>query len=169
MDIRVTLSIEKRMYKGKSYAYRMLRWFGSDGVRHGQSLGRADKISKRQADLLRHEKERELVAQPGRRDMSRSPELGPFLDGYLADRKGELRAGPLELHQQTARYLVGHFGEKQRLDGITRADARTFKTAIRAGVNTPAAKLFSRYSSATNRPCCSSGRHRTARACWRRM
>ena len=90
-------------------------------------------MSRRQAEKLRQAKQNELEAQPGRRDVTRSPELGPFIDGYLASRKGELRPGTLELHQQTGRYLVGYFGEKRRIDAITRADARAFKTALGEG------------------------------------
>jgi integrase len=133
MDISVTLNSETRHHKGKSYRYWFLRWSGSDGRRRKKCLGRVDEISKRQAEKLRQAKQNELEAQPGRRDMTRSPELGPFLERYYASRKGELRPGTMELHQQTGCYLLGFFGERRRLDSITRADARAFKTALTNG------------------------------------
>src|SRR4051794_8206637 len=133
MDISVTLNSEMRQHNGKKYHYWFLRWSGSDGKRRKKCLGRVDDMSKRQAEKLRQAKQNELEQQPGRRDVTRSPELSPFLDNYYAARKGELRAGTLELHQQTGRYLVGFFGEKRRLDSITRADARAFKTALASG------------------------------------
>ncbi len=64
---------------------------------------------------------------------SRGPQLGPFLKKYYADRRTELASGTLVLHQQTGRYLVGFFGEQRRLDSISRADARGFKTALANG------------------------------------
>jgi integrase len=133
VSISVTLHEHKRTYKGKSYTYWLLRWMGTDGVRHGQSLGRKDQMSKRQAEKLRQTKQNELDANPGRRDVSRGPELGTFLENYYAARKAELAAGTLELHQQTGRYLVEFFGEQRRLDSIGRAEARAFKTALAEG------------------------------------
>jgi len=133
VDISVTLGPESREYKGKRTAYWFLRWYGSDGGRHKKCIGRVDELSKRQAEKLRQAKQNELEAQPGRRDVTRCPELGTFLEGYYAARKGELKPGTMELHRQTGLYLIGHFGEKRRLDGITRADARAFKTALGEG------------------------------------
>src|SRR5262249_57324365 len=78
-------------------------------------------------------KQNELEANPGRRDVARSPELGIFLETYYAARKGELSEGTLELHELTGRYLVAFFGEGRRLDAIGRAEARAFKTALAEG------------------------------------
>jgi integrase len=133
VDISVTLNKESRAYNGKAYAYWFLRWHDSDGKRRKKCLGRVDELSKRQAEKLRQAKQNELEANPGRRDVTRSPELQPFLDGYYAARRCELRPGTMELHRQTGRYLVGYFGERRRLDSITRADARAFKTALAEG------------------------------------
>src|SRR5262249_52615142 len=87
-------------------------------------------LSKRKAEKLRRKKEAELANNPGRRDVSRSPELGQFLKDYLAARKSELASGSHELHVQTARYLEGFFGSHRRLETINRAEARAFKTAL---------------------------------------
>ena len=130
MDVAVTLSKQARKYNGRTYQYWYIRWYGSDGRRRGKSLGRTDRMSERQARKLCQQKEMELRASPGRRDVSRSPLLGEFVKRYLEGRRNELAAGTLELHERTGRYLVAHFGEARRLDGISRADARAFKTAL---------------------------------------
>ena len=130
MDIEVILSKQARKYKARTYHYWYMRWCGSDGKRRGKSLGRTDKMSERQARKLCQQKEIELRANPGRRDVSRSPLLGEFVKRYLDDRKNELAAGTLELHERTGRYLVAHFGENRRMDSISRVDARAFKTAL---------------------------------------
>ena len=117
---------------GKRYTYYQLRWYGADGSRYSHDIGRADELSKRQAEKMRLAKELELRERPGLRSPGRTPSLAAFLDTYLASRKSELAQGTLELHEQTARYLKGFFGEERRLDQITRYDAREFKTALAA-------------------------------------
>jgi len=133
MRTTVTLSKQKSEKGGKSYSYWVLRWFGADGKRRGQQIGKIGEMSKRQAEKRRQEKENELQANPGRRNVSRSPEFARFLEQYYADRRTELSSGTLELHQLTGRYLVGFFGELRRLDAISRADARAFRTALADG------------------------------------
>jgi hypothetical protein len=53
-----------------------LRWFGADGKRYSQSLGRTDKFSKRQAEKARQAKELELQHKPGLRSPGQLPWLG---------------------------------------------------------------------------------------------
>ncbi len=88
--IRVSLSKHKRKAKtGKTYMYWYLRWFSSDGTQRDHSIGRVDganKLSKRQAELLRSRKEQELNEHPGRCDVSRAPVLSEFLETYLVSR-----------------------------------------------------------------------------------
>ena len=130
MISEVTLSKVMRTVKGKTYAYWFLIWYDSDGKRRTKSLGCAGDLSKRRADKQRQAKQNELNANPRRRDADRSPELGTYIEGYLASRKGELAKGTLELHGQTGRYLVVFFGASKQLDTISRADARDFQTAL---------------------------------------
>jgi integrase len=133
MQTSVTLSKQTTRSDRKTYRYWVLRWFASDGRRRSQHLGKTTEMSRRQAEKKRREKEAELGANPGRRDVSRSPALGPFLEQYYANRRTELGPDTLELHRQTGRYLVGYFGGQRRLDSISRADARAFKTALAGG------------------------------------
>src|ERR1051325_7668621 len=133
MQTSVTLSEQKSKKGRKVYSYWVLRWFGADGKRRGEQIGKVGEMSRRQAEKRRREKENELRANPGRRDVSRSPELARFLEQYYADRRTELASGTLELHQLTGRYLLGFFGTHRRLDAIGRADARAFKTALADG------------------------------------
>lgn len=134
--IKVSLSRHRVRGSGKVYGYWCLRWFGSDGRQRGHSIGRLDganKISKRQAELIRSRKEHEINQNPGRRDIGRAYKLGTFLDNYLALRANELAPGTLELHKLTARYLSAYFGENQPISRITRASARAFKAALANG------------------------------------
>jgi hypothetical protein len=56
----------------KTYCYRVLRWLGSDDLRRSTQLGQIAGMSERQAEKQRGEREAELWAKPGRRDVSRS-------------------------------------------------------------------------------------------------
>ncbi|GMU82468.1 MAG: hypothetical protein AMXMBFR47_23390 [Planctomycetota bacterium] len=127
----VTLTTHSaRAATGKRYAYYQLRWFGADGKRYSQNLGRVGELSKRQAEKLRQEKELELRQRPGLRSPGQIPGLKAFSDQYIESRKSDLAVGSIELYAQTIRYLIGHFGEERRIDQITRYDAREFKTLL---------------------------------------
>ena len=119
--------------KDSTYVYWYLRWFGSDGKYHGKSIGRVGKLSKRHAEKLRQQKQIELAERPERRNISRACILSEYLNSYFDSRKSELADGTYRLHQYTARYLLVFFGEGRRIDQISRADARAFKTALANG------------------------------------
>jgi integrase len=124
-------TIRKR--DGKKYVYWVVRWYTPDGKRNSEVLGRTDQMSKRQADKRRQMKEGELLAHPGRRNVSRGPELERFLECYYQARRTELSPGTLDLHRNTGQYLTAYFGGRRRLDEITRQAARAFKTSLAGG------------------------------------
>jgi len=130
----VTLSRQTtKKPNGRKYSYWVLRWFGPDGKQRGKSIGSTQALSKRHAEKIRRAKEIELVTRPERRGVSRTPLLSDFVKGYVQARQTEVAAGTLALHEQTGRYLAGFFGAGRRLDQISRAEARTFKTALAGG------------------------------------
>ena len=98
--------IEKTKIKTpkKVYEYWTLRWKGADGTDHGTSIGRTNKMSRRQAEKIRQEKQLEFATQPSRRSVKRAPYLEQYLDSYYQARQSELAPGTLELHRQTGRY-----------------------------------------------------------------
>ena len=118
---------------GGSYEYWVLRWYDVLGKYRGKTLGRADRISKRQAQKFQRAKVSELETNPGRRNVSRSKRLGGYLADYLKNRKTELRPGTFELHEISVRYLKAYFGETVPLEAIDRSQARAFKAALANG------------------------------------
>lgn len=132
MHATVTLHEHRRTYKNKTYTYWVLRWRDGDGRRRNQSLGTTDEISKRQAEKLRVQKQLEFEAKPTLR-LNSGTTLGELLTYYVRNRRKDLRDGTIELHEQTARYLTGYFGEERRIGTITAADARLFKTELANG------------------------------------
>ncbi len=134
MHRRVTIATQTtKAADGTIYRYWQLRWYGMDGTRYSESIGRSDKVSKRQVEKRRVAKEMELQGSPRKRTPSRTPTLADFTDAYLEARKGELATGSVELHEMTIRYLKAQFGDERRIDTITRFDARAFKTALAKG------------------------------------
>ena len=134
MHRRVTIATQKtKSADGTVYRYWQLRWYGVDGTRYSESIGRVDKVSKRQAEKRRVAKEMELRGSPSRVTPSRVPTLADFSDSYLEARKREVAAGTVELHEMTIRYLKAQFSDDRRIDTITRFDARSFKTALAQG------------------------------------
>jgi integrase len=129
---REAVNLTKQTVKAESgkYTYWYLRWFGTDGKFHGKSIGRIDKISRRQAEKLKRQKENELSEHPGRRNVKASYSLSTFCQQYLGARKSELTFGTLQLHEQTVKYLLAYFGSDKRIDQISRAGARAFKTTL---------------------------------------
>jgi len=125
--------ITKTKSNGMSYSYWVLRWFATNGKWCSKSLGPVNKLSKRQAEKLRSQKQTELQSSPGRRNVTGAPTIKDYLEQYYANRRLELASGTLELHMQTGRYLKGFFGENTRLGNIQRADARAFKAALANG------------------------------------
>ncbi len=118
---------------GRVYEYWVLRWFAINGKQRSQSIGRVGKMSKRQAEKMRRQKQAELDRNPGRRNVSAAPSLGEYLQLYFQNRQSELAPGTIALHEHTAKYLKGFLGEARRLDAVQRADARAFKAALAAG------------------------------------
>lgn len=129
----VLTSIARKKPSGRKYTYWVLRWLDTVGRWRSKSLGPADRLSKRQAEKLRRQKQVELDRNPARRNVPKAPTLGEFLEAYYVVRQAELAPGTLELHRQTGRYLVGFFGENQRLDAVARTDARAFRAALASG------------------------------------
>jgi integrase len=129
----VNLVKQKVKTKKDTYEYWYVRWFGTDGKYHGKSIGRVDRMSRRQAEKIRQQKVIELMEHPGRRNVSRAFRLSEYIQLYFNSRKTELASGTIVLHQMTTRYLLGFFGENRRIDQISRTDARAFKAALANG------------------------------------
>jgi len=134
MSIRdfIAVDLKKRTVKGK-YTYYFLYWSDSNGKPRRKSLGNVNKISRRQARVLRVRREQELNRHPAGHDASIAPTLSEFSKKYVESRKTELAPGTLDLHRQTIKYLLAYFGTNQRIDEIAKAQTRAFKTNLANG------------------------------------
>lgn len=131
---REAVSIEKRNVKLKSgiISYWYMRWYGTDGKYCSKSIGRTDKISKRQARKIAQAKQQEFENAPARRDKAKECTLKEYTDLYFKMREHELRPKTIEIHRQAANYLLEYFGPRKKLQNITRSNARAFQAAMAA-------------------------------------
>ena len=108
-------------------------YYDACGRRRARSLGRKDKLSRRQAKVQCDRLAAELQRCPASASGMRAPRLGEFLDSYLKSRT-DLRPATLYLQELTSRYLKLHFGADIRIDRITRAGASEWRSALARGV-----------------------------------
>jgi len=114
---------------GKAF-YWYLRYYDNAGKYKGESIGRTDKVSKRQAKKIQQQKIREFEQQPGRRGRDRNVKLSDFIEHYFDVRETELADKSLELHRNAAGYLMEYFGKGKHLERISKANARAFQAAM---------------------------------------
>jgi hypothetical protein len=123
----------------------MLRWYGTDGKRYGETLGEVGKVTKREVSGVRREKQSKLDCKLEKPDKPKQMTLSEFHPYYLDRRRrgdagrGHLRGFPklapktiLE-HDMALRYLIQHFGPKKVISKITTRTAVEFVDALEAG------------------------------------
>jgi integrase len=100
------------------------------GKRRKKGLGPKSELSKRQARKRCQTLANELSRNPSL--AAKAPALGAFIDRYVAGRT-DLKKSTRYLYRLAGRYLTSYFSEEVRIDCITRARARDWRTAMRAG------------------------------------
>ena len=144
-----------RVRNGRNVVW-MLRWT-SGRKRCGETLGRVDQLSKREAVFRQRAKQADFAKgtqSPNRPDRMT---LRQFIADYpdrrrqAGDGKGYLRQAPklsektITDHLMSLRYLVSFFGDAKPIDRITLADASEFVDAL-AGGKLGGARKKSRHS-----------------------
>jgi integrase len=134
MDESITVRLQTTRAKG--HEYWVLRWYdGETGKRRGETVGRVDKITKPKAERRRARKEVDLEverATAGR--TGTAPTLAEWCQQFMELKRSEQIAKSTERSYEFAiRILKQHFGERRRLDRITRNDAKLFAAAVRNG------------------------------------
>lgn len=131
--MKIQLAQDKKRDKdGNIVKYWCCRWVDGAGKRRSKSLGRMDKLSKREAKKIVLKMETEFDRQPGRKNAQRM-RLKEYLDTYFSLRKDELAAASLTRYRDTGRYLLHYFGEGRQIDSISPQDAARFRAELSAG------------------------------------
>ena len=133
---------------GEKTKYRhawMLRWYSTNGKHHAITVGDCKKVTKREAERARRDKQSKLDCSVESPDKPTKMALKDFRPYYIDRRRqgengrGYLRGSPCLLettvvdHDMVLRYRIEHFGERQAIGGIKQAGAVAFVDALAAG------------------------------------
>jgi len=138
-EIRVWLTTNRyRRRTGGLTIYWLARWDVA-GKQRGKVIGyqlppprnrHKPTMSRREAERLCRELERELNADPARALAGRSPTLGAYIALHLADRASRVRPRTLTNDRTALQALVSRFGAHRRLDSIHPAEIRAWRAAL---------------------------------------
>jgi len=108
----------------------MAFWTDVNGKLRSKTLGHTDRVSRRQAKVLRDRLVVDLDLKPQR--PVRSPKLIEFVRRYL-DSRTDIAGSTRREHETTCRYLCAFFGDDMRIDRITRMMAADWRSALARG------------------------------------
>ena len=98
---KVTLhKVSRPRPRGRPRHVWMLRWYGTDGKRYGETLGEVGKVTKREVSAVRREKQSKFDCKLERPDKPKQMTLSEFHPYYLDRRqrgdagRGHLRGFP---------------------------------------------------------------------------
>ncbi|MCH7567410.1 MAG: hypothetical protein IH787_07125, partial [Nitrospirae bacterium] len=78
---KITLhKVNRERPRGSPRKVWMLRWYGTDGTRHGETFGDCRRVSKRDAEAVRRDKQSKMDCGIVRPDKPRRLGLDEFLD-----------------------------------------------------------------------------------------
>ena len=120
----ITVELHKRkatLASGKAATYWTLRWYGSDGRRYSQSVGRTDKITKSAAEAKRREKEAMINSGQVSRDKPRDITLEQFIAYDLEASRLDLKRSSLESIRHAGAHATAALGPHVLLSKITKA------------------------------------------------
>lgn len=100
------------------------------GRRRKKGLGPKSELSRRQARKRCQVLANDLTRNPSL--AAKAPSLGAFVERYVAGRT-DVKEATRYLYRLAGRYLAAYFGHGLRIDRITRAMARNWRTALKAG------------------------------------
>jgi len=106
--------------------YWQASYYDSTGKRKGKTLGPKSEMSKAAAKRAAGELAEQLAREPGRREVGRAPQLGPWLESYFKLRT-DLSDASIVNHRSAATRLREFFGDETRMDKITRARAEEWR------------------------------------------
>jgi integrase len=117
--------------------YWQAAWTDCDGKRQREGIGPKSEISERQARKRCQALANELSETAGKK-RGEAPRLVDFIKRCV-DGRANLSKGSRYLYDLAGRFLRAHFGDDVRIDRITRAGARDWRTALAKGEVQPIA------------------------------
>jgi len=127
------VQLNKRRVKlknGSVVVYWTLRWPGTTGKWHSESVGKVGEMTKAQAETLRREKEGSMNMGLVRRDRPRDITLKEYLDLDYERIKPDLKLNTIEGHKHAGAHAMQALGESIRMSAIGRVQIARIKTYL---------------------------------------
>ena len=131
MTIKVEL--HKRNVKlpsGGKAQYWTLRWWGTDGRRFSESLGRVGEVTKNEAETARREKEQAIGGGRIKRDRPREVALSAFEELDRQTIRGTVKLHTVESIKHSAAHALKAWGGTTKLTSIGRGHVGRLKTYL---------------------------------------
>lgn len=127
------VQLNKRRVKlkdGSVVVYWTLRWPGTTGKWHSESVGKVGQMTKAQAETLRRDKEGSMNMGLVRRDRPRDMTLKEYLDLDCERIKPDLKLNTIEGHKHAGAHAKQALGEDIRMSAIGRVQIARIKTYL---------------------------------------
>lgn len=131
MDCRVEL--HKRTVKyptGPKVVYWTLRWWGGDGKRYSESIGKVGELTKAEAETKRREKEIAIGSGRIKRNRPQPMTLGEFFVHDAETVRGTVKPNTVESMKHSAAHARAAWGEHTRLPSLSSAHVGRLKTHL---------------------------------------
>jgi integrase len=131
MNIKVEL--HKRNVKlpsGGKAQYWTLRWWGTDGRRFSESIGRIGEVTKSEAESARREKEQLIGGGRIKRNRPRETTLAEFVELDREAVRGTVKLNTVESIKHSAAHAVKAWGETIKLTSIGRGHVGRLKAYL---------------------------------------
>ncbi|MFG0252074.1 MAG: hypothetical protein ACF8NJ_04285, partial [Phycisphaerales bacterium JB038] len=131
--MRCRVELHKRTVRyanGVKVQYWTLRWYGANGKRYSDSIGKVKDITKSKAERLRREKEEAINTGQILRDKPRPITLKELIKYDKAALKTDVRPATLREIDIAGAHALAAWGGDVRLDRLSRADVGRLKSHL---------------------------------------
>ena len=138
------VELHKRTVKypsGKKAVYWTLRWWGTDGKRYSESIGKVGEMTKNEADTARRAKEAAIGTGQVRRDRPREMTLSAFITHDEEVVKADLKPATLQENRIAGGHAVEALGGDTKLVNIGPAQVGRLKHYLLNDANVAPATL----------------------------
>jgi len=137
MTMKVELHKRSVKLKERAVQYWTLRWWGTDGKRYSESIGRVGDVTKHEAERMRREKEQAIGGGKLKRNRPREVTLAEFIKLDVEAVRGTVKLNTVESIRHSSAHALKAWGASTRLSSISRAHANRLKAHLldEAGVS----------------------------------
>ncbi len=130
MAIKVEHTSDRQTQRRQEGPLLTLRWWGTDGKKYSESVGRVGQVTKNEAERARRTKEQEIGGGKISRNRPRRMTLAEFIEYDLEAVRGVLKRNTIESIKHSSAHAIAAWGGDTGLSSL--------KAARRASQGVPA-------------------------------